>query len=79
MQTIGAYEAKTSLSKLLERVNKGEQIGITKHGVTVAILQPPATAKTSHPKQAIAALRIFRNKHSLNGVSLRKMIEEGRR
>ncbi len=79
MQTVGAYEAKTSLSKLLERVNNGEKIGITKHGVTVAILQPPATAKKSNPAQAIEALRMFRDKHSLNGISLREMIEEGRR
>jgi prevent-host-death family protein len=79
MQTVGAYEAKTSLSKLLERVNKGEIISITKHGVAVAILQPPATAKKSNPRQAIAALRIFRNKHTLKGISLRDIIEEGRR
>lgn len=79
MQTIGAYEAKTSLSKLLERVNKGEKISITKHGVIVATLQPPATAKKSNPGQVIAALRMFRDKHRLKGISLREMIEEGRR
>ena len=79
MQTVGAYEAKTSLSKLLERVNKGEKISITKHGVTVAILQPPATSKKLHPRQTIVALRIFRDKNSLKGIPLREMIEEGRR
>jgi prevent-host-death family protein len=79
MQTVGAYEAKTSLSKLLERVNNGEQISITKHGVTVAILQPPATSKKLHPRQAIEALRIFCDKYNLKGISLREMIEEGRR
>jgi len=79
MQTIGAYEAKTSLSKLLERVHQGERISITKHGVTVAILQPPATSKRLHPQQAIAALRMFRDKHNLKGLPLRKLIEEGRR
>jgi len=41
METVGAYEAKTHLPKLLERVSKGEQITITKHGVPVALLQPP--------------------------------------
>ena len=79
MQTIGAYQAKTSLSRLLERVNKGEKIGITKHGVTVAVLQPPPTAKKSDPAQVIDAIRLFRNKRSLQGISLREMIEEGRR
>jgi hypothetical protein len=47
--------------------------------VTVAILQPPATSKKLHPRQAIAALRVFRDKHNLKGITLREMIEEGRR
>ncbi|MFP4085845.1 MAG: type II toxin-antitoxin system Phd/YefM family antitoxin, partial [Desulfobacteraceae bacterium] len=42
METVGAYEAKTHLPKLLERVMKGERITITKHGVPVAVLQSPA-------------------------------------
>ncbi|MBW1670479.1 MAG: type II toxin-antitoxin system prevent-host-death family antitoxin, partial [Deltaproteobacteria bacterium] len=41
METVGAYEAKTHLPKLLKRVFKGERITITKHGVPVAELQPP--------------------------------------
>ena len=32
METIGAFEAKTHLSALLERVSKGEKITITRHG-----------------------------------------------
>jgi len=79
MQTVGAYEAKTYLSRLLDQVKKGEKIGITKHGVTVAILQPPATAKKANTEQVISALRMFREKHSLKGISLKEMMEEGRR
>ncbi len=37
MESIGAYEAKTNLAKLLERVLQGEQFTITKHGVPVAL------------------------------------------
>jgi len=48
METVGAYEAKTHLPKLLERVLKGECITITKHGVPVAVLQPPDPAKSRH-------------------------------
>lgn len=33
METVGAYEDKTHLPKLLERVFKGERITITMHGV----------------------------------------------
>lgn len=79
METIGAYEAKTHLPKLLERVIKGERITITKHGVPVAILQPPLPLKKSEPKKVIAELRKFREKNTLKGFSIRDMIEEGRR
>jgi prevent-host-death family protein len=51
MDTIGAYEAKTHLPKLLERVLKGESIVITRHGSPVAILQPMPAQRKSEPKQ----------------------------
>jgi len=79
MGTVGAYEAKTHLPKLLERVKKGERITITKHGIPVAVLQPPAPEMTADIKSVIAELRKLRSKHSLGGLSLREMIEDGRR
>ena len=79
METVGAYEAKTHLPKLLERVRKGERITITKHGVPVAILLPPDFQNKTDPRQTIARLRKFRNRHRLNGLNLREMMEEGRR
>jgi prevent-host-death family protein len=79
METVGAYEAKTHLPKLLERVIKGERITITKHGVPVAVLQPPLPSRKTEPRRVIAELRKFREKHTLKGLSIRDMIEEGRR
>ena len=79
METVGAYEAKTHLPKLLERVVKGERIIITKHGVPVAVLQPPEPLRKTEPKKVIAELRKFREKHTLRGPLIRDMIEEGRR
>jgi prevent-host-death family protein len=38
MRTVGAFEAKTHLSELLERVEHGEEFTITKHGKPVARL-----------------------------------------
>ncbi|MGB4325619.1 MAG: type II toxin-antitoxin system prevent-host-death family antitoxin [Candidatus Nanopelagicales bacterium] len=38
--TVGAFEAKTHLSELLQRVEHGEHITITKHGRVVARLIP---------------------------------------
>ena len=52
METIGAFEAKTHLSTLLERVSKGEKITITRHGTPAAMLVPIGTAqpKPTHPE-----------------------------
>ena len=79
MEKVGAYEAKTHLPRLLERVSKGERITITKHGIPVAVLQPPDPEKTVDTQSVIAELRTLRDKHSLGGLSIREMIEEGRR
>jgi prevent-host-death family protein len=39
-QQIGAFEAKNSLGTLLDRVERGEEIVITRHGRAVARLVP---------------------------------------
>jgi prevent-host-death family protein len=78
--TVGSYEAKTHLSSLLERVSKGETITITKHGVPVANLVPIEVEKPKRDvKQVIAELLEFRKGHTLGGLSIREMIDEGRR
>jgi prevent-host-death family protein len=79
MHTVGAYEAKTHLSKLLERVAKGERIAIEKHGVPVATLEPASPSKKEPAAKVIAELKQFRAGHTLGGLSIREMIEEGRR
>ncbi len=79
MDRVGSYEAKTHLPKLLDRVMKGERITITKHGVPVAVLQPPDAEKSEDIKTIISEIRRFREKHSLGEHSLRDLIEEGRR
>jgi prevent-host-death family protein len=45
MPKYNAHEAKTHLSKLLERVAAGEEVIIAKSGVPVARLVPAAPAK----------------------------------
>ena len=79
METVGAYEAKTHLTQLLERVAKGERITITKHGVPVATLQPADSAKKKPVREIIDQMKRFRSRHRLDGLSIREMIEEGRR
>ena len=79
METIGAYEAKTHLSRLLDRIAAGERITITKYGIPVAVLQPPSRTEARSPEKVIAELRKFRKRQSLDGFSIREMIEKGRR
>jgi prevent-host-death family protein len=79
MRRVGAYEAKTHLPRLLDEVAQGEAITITKHGVAIAVLGPVATRATMTPAQAVAGLRAFRRTHRLDGLSIRELIDEGRR
>ncbi len=79
MATVGAYEAKTHLASLLKRVAKGEQITITKHGVPVARLVPVETASLRDTKKVVEEILKFREGRKLDGLSIREMIEEGRR
>jgi prevent-host-death family protein len=52
MEVIGAFDAKTRLSELLERTEHGEVFQITKHGRPVGKLVPPDSARDP---EAIAA------------------------
>ena len=49
MADIGAYDAKTHLPKLLERVEKGERFVITRHGKPVAEIRPTAAPGAADP------------------------------
>lgn len=79
MRSIGAYEAKTHLPRLLDEVAKGERITITKHGVPVAVLVPPGASTGKDPDAVIRWMREFRKGHRLDGVTIRELIDEGRR
>jgi prevent-host-death family protein len=79
MSEIGAFEAKTHLPRLLERVQKGERFVITKHGHPVAELIPFRERDSGKIRAAIDDLKAFQQAHSLGGLSVREMIEEGRR
>ena len=71
---MGAYEAKTHLPQLLERVARGERITITKHGVPVATLQPADSTKRMTASDTIDQLKKFRKGRRLDGLSLRELI-----
>ncbi len=79
MRHIGAFEAKTHLPRLLRRVQTGERFVITRHGRPVAELVPFRPTDPDKVQAAIDDLRAFQRTHSLGGLSVRDMIEEGRR
>jgi prevent-host-death family protein len=80
MESIGVFEAKNRLSELLERVARGEEIVITRRGEAVARLVPASPSDSREAReQAIRALREARKGVRLRGLSIRKLVEEGRR
>jgi|WetSurMetagenome_2_1015567.scaffolds.fasta_scaffold1640265_1 prevent-host-death family protein len=79
MGAVSSYEAKTNLSKLLKRAAEGEPITITKHGVSVARLVPVGPSKKPDVGALIQEIRNFRKGRTLSGMSLKELIEEGRR
>ncbi len=79
MREIGAYAAKTHLSKLLERVEKGERFVITRHGHAIAELAPVGRRDPERIRRAIEELKRWQSAHRLGGISARALIEEGRK
>ena len=70
MQEIGAFEAKNRLAALLDRVEAGEEIVITRHGKPVARLVP--NVEKADKSEAIAAAERIRARArnlKLGGVS----------
>ncbi len=77
---VGAYEAKTHLSELLEKVEAGEEITITKHGAPVAKLVPVKKAASPEERRAaIARIQKLATGLSLGGLKVKDLISEGRR
>jgi prevent-host-death family protein len=76
--TIGAFEAKTKLGELLERVSQGGAFTITKHDRPVARLIGYQQDLASRREEAAEALRAQRRRYTLGGVDARALREEGR-
>jgi prevent-host-death family protein len=80
MPSVGAFEAKTHLSDLLDRVSRGEKITITRHGIPAAMLVPVEETKTrrSH-NEIVEDMRRLRKRLRPGKIGIREMVEEGRR
>ncbi len=80
MSEVALFDAKNRLSELIDRVQHGEVIRITRRGKVVAQLGlPDAEAGAHRALDAIARLREARSGVSLGELKSRDLIGEGRR
>lgn len=79
MAVVGAFEAKAQLSALLERVARGEEVTITKHGRPVAKLVPAVAHDRERVAEAIRKIKELRKGVTLGGLSWKELRDEGRR
>ena len=80
MRKVGAFEAKNKLGELLDCVEAGEEVIITRRGRTVARLLPPQQlAGSERARNAAAGIRSMSKGVTLGGLNLKDLIAEGRR
>lgn len=80
MDTVGLFEAKTHLSELIARAERGEEVVITRHNKPVARIVPvrrPTKTRSSRRERALAALQAF-EPIEVQGATLADLIREGR-
>ena len=79
MVAVGAFAAKAQFSALLERVARGEEVVITKHGRPVAKLVPARAHDRERVAEAIRRIKELSVGSRLDGLSIRELRDEGRR
>jgi prevent-host-death family protein len=78
MITVGAFEAKTHLSSLLDKVAAGEEVIITKHGKPVARLVGAQTIDRARANEVFEKLKALRKGTTLGGLSWKELRDQGR-
>ncbi len=81
---IGAFQAKNQLSKLLDQVERGHRVYITRRGKRVAMLTSvpedgESAVSSKESEDLLARFRTFRGSAKRGKESLRSLVEEGRR
>ena len=81
MRQIGAFEAKNTLGSLLDAVQAGEEVVITRHGKPVARLvrETGEAEARERRRQAIEALMEHGKGLSLGDLAIRDLIDDGRK
>ena len=77
MTTVGAFEAKTHFSQLLDKVARGESITITRHGEPVAQLVPALPARDPHALEALVKeIKRTRKGRSLGKLTIKDLVHD---
>lgn len=80
MHTVGVFEAKNRLTALLDEVEEGGEVLITRRGKPVArLVAAEAGFDRAKAERAAEGLRVASKGQTLGGLSLKELISEGRR
>ena len=79
MAEMPAYEVEKILGRFLDRVEKGEDIVITRRGKPVARVAPLRETPDKTAALAVAERLLASRAATLDGITLRELIDEGRR
>ena len=84
MTSVGSFEAKTKLAELLDRVEAGETVTITRHGKAVAKLVPAGVEPEERARrraliQKIKRWRVGKDRGAKPGSTIPELIKAGRR
>jgi prevent-host-death family protein len=80
MREIGAFEAKNKFGTLLDWVESGEEVVITRRGKAIARLIPSGTGRDrTRAAQAVAGILSRRADVRLDGLTIKELVGEGRR
>lgn len=79
----GTIDAQARMQDLLDRVRHGETLTIIEDGRPVAHVTPAAPPKPQRSEEEVRAfvaqVEAFASRHTLDGISLRELIDEGKR
>lgn len=75
MKEVGAFEAKSRLGQLLDRVEAGEEVIITRRGRAVARLVPPSLVCA---RKTVQNIRNMRKGINLAALRIKDLINQGR-
>ena len=79
MREVGAFEAKNKLGQLLDQVEHGEEIIITRRGRAVARLVPTEPGfDRDKARRAVAGILDLSKGAALGGLKIKDLINEGR-